>query len=56
VHWAACTLCIFLVLLPFFLRNLGLGLFVAGVLGAIAMRFSQKVELRHLAEREGPPP
>ena len=52
VHWAACTLSCFLVLLPFFFRNLGLGLLIAGVLGAIAMRFTQRIEERHLAERE----
>ena len=39
-------------LLPFFFRNLGLGLLIAGVLGAIAMRFTQRAEERHLAERE----
>ena len=52
VHWAACTLAIFLVVLPFSLRNLGLGLLAAGVLGAIAMPFTQRIEARHLAERE----
>lgn len=54
VHWAACTLAIFLVVVPFSLRNLGLGLLTAGVLGAIAMPFTQRIEQRHLAERDGP--
>lgn len=52
VHWAACTLAVFLVVLPFSLRNLGLGLLIAGVIGAIAMPFTQRIEQRHLADRE----
>ena len=55
VHWAADSLVAFLILVPFFLRNLGLGLFVGLVVGAIAMPFTQRLERRHLAEREDPP-
>ncbi len=52
VHWAADSLVVFLVLVPFFLTNLGLGLFIGLVLGAAAMPFTQRLELKHLADRE----
>jgi len=52
VHWACCTLAVFLVLVPFTLRNLALGFAIGAVVGALAMPFTQRIEARHLAERE----
>jgi hypothetical protein len=52
VHWAVCTIAIFLVVLPFSLKNLSVGFGIALVLGAAAMPFTQRAERRHLAERE----
>lgn len=55
VHWAADSLVAFLLVVPFFLTNLGVGLFIGLVVGAAAMPFTQRLEARHLAEREQPP-
>jgi len=52
VHWACCTLAIFLVVLPFSLHHLSIGFGVAVFLGAALMPFTQRIEARHLADRD----
>ena len=52
VHWACCTLAIFLVVLPFSLRHLSVGFGIAVFLGAALMPFTQRIEARNLADRE----
>ena len=52
MHWACCTLAIFLVVLPFSLRHLSVGFGIAVFLGAALMPFTQRIEARNLADRE----
>ncbi len=52
MHWACCSLAIFLVVLPFSLRNLSIGFGIAVFLGAALMPFTQRIEARNLADRD----
>ncbi len=52
VHWAADSLAVFLVIIPFTFHELDLAVFVAATAGAVLMSVTQWLERRHLAERE----